>query len=74
MTSRDLLSEAAAAKLIGMSVAFLRMDRCRGTLGNRTPPPPYLKLGRTVRYDRADLDSWLTERRIDPAARGRPAA
>ncbi len=52
-----LLNEHAAAQYLGISVAFLRSARCRG-LGNR-PPPPYLKLGRAVRYRRADLDAWL---------------
>jgi hypothetical protein len=68
MSRRDLLDEVAAADHIGMSVAFLRSARCRGVLGNRTPPPPYLQIGRAVRYDRADLDNWLTARRVDPAA------
>jgi hypothetical protein len=69
MGRRELLDEKAAAAHIGMSVAFLQAARLRGTLGNRTPPPPYLHLGRSVRYDRADLDDWLTARRVDPAAR-----
>lgn len=69
MPPRDLLNEVAAASYIGMSVAFLRMGRSRGVLGNRTPPPPYLKLGRHVRYERSDLDTWLNARRVDPSAR-----
>lgn len=66
---RELLDEVAAAAHIGMSVAFLRAARCRGTLGNRSPGPPYHQLGRSVRYDRADLDAWLDARRVDPSAR-----
>jgi predicted DNA-binding transcriptional regulator AlpA len=66
--ARELLTEDAAAKRIGMSVAFLRMARLRGVVGGRTPSPPYLKLGRSVRYDCADLDRWLSERRVDPTA------
>jgi|SRR5215469_993932 len=60
-----LLTEAEAAVYIGMSPAFLRMDRCRGHVGNRTPGPAWMKLGRTVRYDMRDLDAWLAERRVD---------
>lgn len=62
----DLLNELEAAKYITMSAAFLRMARLRGVVGNRTPGPPYLKLGRNVRYRRADLDQWLEQRRIVP--------
>jgi predicted DNA-binding transcriptional regulator AlpA len=69
MSARELVTEEDAARHIGMSVSFLRMGRCRGTLGNRTPTPPYLKLGASVRYDRQDLDAWLNERRVDPSAR-----
>ena len=67
----DLLTETDAARLIGMSVSFLRAARFRGVLGNRTPPPPHLKLGRTVRYDRRDLEAWIAARRVDPTARRR---
>lgn len=59
----ELLNEADAARHIGMSVAFLRAGRCHGLVGNRTPSPTYLKLGRSVRYARADLDAWLAARR-----------
>jgi hypothetical protein len=69
MSHKQLLDEFAAAEHIGMSVAFLRSARSRGILGNRTPPPPHMQLGRSVRYDRADLDTWLNARRVDPAAR-----
>lgn len=65
---RQLLDEFAAAALLGMSVGFLRAARCRGTLGNGTPPPPYLHIGRSVRYDPADLDTWLAACRVDPGA------
>ena len=67
----DLLNESDAARLIGMSVSFLRAARFRGVLGNRTPAPPHLKLGRAVKYDRRDLEAWLAARRVDPAARRR---
>lgn len=69
----ELLDEAPSAEYIGMSVAFLRAGRSRGIVGNRTPAPPHLKIGRSIRYDRRDLDQWLSERRVDPAARKRAA-
>ncbi len=65
----DLLDENEAAREIGMSVAFLRRGRYQGILGGRTPAPPHLKLGRTVRYLRGDLNVWLNSRRIDPMTR-----
>lgn len=73
MPGPTLLPETEAAHYIGMSVAYLRMDRCRGHVGNRTPGPPFLKLGRSVRYDVRDLEKWLAERRVDRSARGHAA-
>lgn len=63
-----LLDERAAAAYIGMSPAYLRMDRYRGHVGGRTPGPAYLRLGRAIRYDTADLDAWLAARRVNRTA------
>lgn len=65
MTTRDLLNEKDAARLIGMSASFLKMARLRGNVGGRTPGPVYYKIGGTIRYERADLDAWLSARRVD---------
>ncbi|MHB8811698.1 MAG: DNA-binding protein [Steroidobacteraceae bacterium] len=67
----ELLDEGPAADYIGMSAAFLRAGRCKGVVGNHTPPPAHLKLGRSIKYDRRDLDQWLADRRVDPVARRR---
>ena len=63
MTRPQLVTEQTAAEYIGMSVAFLRAARQRGKVGARTPGPQFLKLGKSVRYDVADLDCWLESRR-----------
>jgi hypothetical protein len=65
----EFVDEKQAAEYVGMSVAFLRRGRIQGTLGNRTPSPPFYKKGTRVQYSRADLDLWLATRRVDPAAR-----
>ena len=58
------LTEKEAAEYIGMSVAYLRMDRVNGYRENRTPGPDYLKLGRCIRYLKDDLDKWIQINRI----------
>ena len=55
------LTEKEAAHYIGMSIAFLRKDRCEGKIGNRTIGPKHLKIGKSVRYLKDDLDRWLEE-------------
>ena len=56
-------SEAEAAIYIGMSRSFLRQARMDGERLNRTPGPPFSKIGRKVLYLRDDLDTWLEEHR-----------
>ena len=56
-------SEAEAATYIGMSRSFLRQARMDGERFNRTPGPPFSKIGRKVLYLRDDLDTWLEEHR-----------
>ena len=59
------LTEADAARYCGVTVARLRASRLRS--GALCDGPPYLLLGRTVRYSLADLDRWLAARRVVPA-------
>jgi hypothetical protein len=58
-----LLTEKQAALYIGMSRSFLRQSRMNGKRENRTPGPPFLKIGRKVLYLAEDLDAWLLEHR-----------
>ena len=53
------LTEQETAQYIGMSRSFLRQSRMEGSRDNRTPAPPFIKIGRAVRYLRDDLDNWL---------------
>lgn len=52
------LPEAQAASVLGFTRQHLAKLRCeqRG--------PAYLKIGRSVRYLRSDLDSWLQRFRV----------
>ncbi len=55
------LTEAETAQYIGMSRSFLRQARMEGTRKNYTSAPPFIKIGRSVRYLKEDLDHWLDE-------------
>ena len=55
------LNESLTAEYIGMSRSFLRQGRMNGDRDGRTPTPPYLKIGRSVRYLKSDLDIWLEQ-------------
>lgn len=62
----DMLNEKETASIIGMSVQFLRQSRMDGIRANRTPGPPYHKIGRSVRYRVSDLRCWLEAHRVEP--------
>jgi predicted DNA-binding transcriptional regulator AlpA len=53
------LTEIQAANYIGMSRSFLAQSRMDGQRDHRTSAPPFIKIGRSVRYLREDLDAWL---------------
>jgi len=55
------VTEQQAAEFIGMSRSFLRQGRMNGNREGRTPAPPWLKIGRSVRYRLSDLDHWLEQ-------------
>lgn len=50
-----LLNVAQVSELTGRAVSTLEKDRLTGD------GPPYLKLGRLVRYRRRDVEAWLSE-------------
>ena len=49
------LTDRDAAIYIGMSESWLRQARMNGN----PDAPPFVKIGRAVRYLRDDLDAWL---------------
>lgn len=64
-TTKCCLTEKEAAIYIGMSRSYLRQDRMRDVKPNHIPGPPYVKLGRTIRYMQQDLDQWILEHRVE---------
>lgn len=53
---KQLHTEEQEAARIGLAPKTLANQRCRGD------GPPFLKVGRLVRYDPALTDAWLAER------------
>jgi predicted DNA-binding transcriptional regulator AlpA len=55
-----LLNNSEAAEFLGMSPDTLPRWRWAG-IG-----PAYLKVGRSIKYRRADLEAFLNESRVNP--------
>lgn len=60
---KRVFKEVEAANYICMSRSFLSQDRVNGTLKSRTPGPKFIKIGRSIRYLKEDLDIWLDQQR-----------
>ena len=56
-SSKELLDERAAAALLDVAAGTLSVWRSTGRYGI-----PFVKVGRKVRYRRADLTAWLETR------------
>jgi predicted DNA-binding transcriptional regulator AlpA len=64
MSARDeWLSERELAQEHGIPERTPAQWRYRGV------GPKYVKIGRHVRYRRADVDTWIAEHTIDPSSR-----
>jgi predicted DNA-binding transcriptional regulator AlpA len=59
--AKSTLTETEAADYTGMSVHYLRVARLKKP---RADGPPFVRLGRSVRYLVKDLDRWLTKNRV----------
>lgn len=57
---KNLLTTKQAAEKLGYSEITLRKSRVSGLLGG-TKAPKYKKIGRAVRYDQKDLESWVSD-------------
>jgi hypothetical protein len=59
MNEHELLDEHETATELKASVGTLRNWRC-----SRLGGPPYIKVGRLVRYRRSDLVKWLDHQTV----------
>ena len=66
--SDGLLDQKQVARIIRMSTKFLEARRVRGG------GIPYVKIGRLVRYRRADIEQWIESQLHTSTSTPRPAA
>ena len=61
-----MLNEKQCAAVCGVSLSFLRLSRCEGARKGRTPAPPFVRVGGSIRYPRDDVIQWVKglERRM----------
>lgn len=54
-----LVTEPEAAKALGMSADTLKAARLHRLKSNPLRDLPHVRIGRSVRYRRADIESWI---------------
>ena len=54
----EIVREEPAAEIVDLSVSTLQKMRVRGD------GPPFLKIGRSVRYRVSDLQAWAASKRV----------
>lgn len=57
------LTEKQAATLLGLSLSTLQQRRFKGQ------QPPYIKIGKSVRYDVEDILAFAESCRVNPTTR-----
>jgi predicted DNA-binding transcriptional regulator AlpA len=55
-----LITTAEAAACLSVSDHWLKASRFRPELDG----PPFVRIGRSVRYDMRDLEAWITRRKF----------
>jgi predicted DNA-binding transcriptional regulator AlpA len=61
---RRFIRDTELSEITGLSVQTFRNWRCSGK------GPSYLKLDRTVLYDKAETLKYFEDRRVNPSGRG----
>jgi len=59
-----LLDESTVSPILGVQVKTLQAWRCRGG------GPPFIRVGRLVRYRPADIENWIESRRVTDTSNG----
>lgn len=60
MQNTILLDSKEAASHLGFSLSTLNNSRCTGLLAGRKAPP-HKKIGKSIRYERKALETWLSQ-------------
>ena len=64
---RSLLNAAEAAKMLGLSIHYIR--KLSSHKNGNPPQIPYIKIGRSIRFDSEQLRKWVKERQYCPSGK-----
>lgn len=61
-----LITEPEAAKALGVSPGTLKAARLHRLQGNPLRNLPHVRIGRSVRYRREDVERWIEDHLVRP--------
>jgi excisionase family DNA binding protein len=61
LNAHEFLTPVQTAEYLGVTVETLALWRCV-----KRYPIPYARIGRAIRYKRADLDTFIESRTVNP--------
>lgn len=61
----EAMKEREAAEFLGLSESTLRKARMQTYRPGRLPPPPYIRLGRSIQYRRSALIDYLAAHTVN---------
>lgn len=61
LNAHEFLTPIQAAEYLGVTVETLALWRC-----TKRYPIAYARIGRSIRYKRADLDAFIASRTVNP--------
>lgn len=70
LTDKAYLTSREAAAYTGFSEIYFRKARSKAAATNGIPYPPYIRVGRSIRYAKRDLDIWMNQFRVEPGDLG----
>lgn len=62
----DLVTEPEAARVLGVSPGTLKAARLHRLQSNPLRDLPHVRIGRCVRYRRADISAWIERNVVRP--------
>lgn len=65
-----LITEREAATALGVSPGTLKAARLHRLTSNPLRNLPHVRIGRSVRYRRSDIESWISAHLVHPEGEG----
>ena len=64
--TEELVTEPEAARVLGVSYGTLKAARLHRLQSNPLRDLPHVRIGRSIRYRRSDIQAWISANTVQP--------